>query len=76
MSQESQAAATANTPTGYGWCAWHQGHAEGVRLIEVIEQGSGPGTAGNHFACRPCRQGYGLVPLADQPMPGAEADAK
>lgn len=51
--------------TGYGWCAWHQGNARGVRLISVQEQGSGPG--GALFACRPCRHAYDLVPLADQP---------
>ncbi|WP_329545581.1 hypothetical protein OG548_14480 [Streptomyces sp. NBC_01356] len=46
-----------------------------MRLIDVIEHSSGPGTAGNHFACRPCREGYDLVPLADQLMPEAEVDA-
>lgn len=54
-------------PTAFGWCAWHQGDARGVRLIAVQEQGSGPG--GSLFACRPCRQAYDLVPLADQPLP-------
>jgi hypothetical protein len=66
--ETTQIATAANTPTAYGWCAWHQGHARGVRLIQVIEQGSGPGTAGNRFACHPCRQAYDLVPLADQPL--------
>lgn len=67
MPENTQTAPAANTPTGYGWCAWHQGRARGVRLIQVIEQGSGPGTAGNHFACLSCRQAYDLVPLADRP---------
>lgn len=53
--------------TGYGWCAWHQGNARGVRLISIVEQGSGPCAAGNRFACRPCREAYDLVPLADRP---------
>ncbi|MFD8845498.1 hypothetical protein [Streptomyces pseudogriseolus] len=48
----------------FGWCAWHKGHAGGVRLIEVIEQGSGPG--GAQFACEPCRTAYGLTPYADR----------
>lgn len=49
----------------YGYCAWHKGHAQGVRLIRGIEQGSGAG--GNLFACPPCRTEHKLVPLADQP---------
>lgn len=67
MPENTQPAAHTNTPTGYGWCAWHQGHAHGVRLIDVLEQGSGPGALGRHFACRPCRHAYDLVPLADRP---------
>lgn len=53
-------------PTGYGWCAWHRKYSRGVRLIQVHEQGSGPSTAGNLFACGPCREVHGLVPLADR----------
>lgn len=52
-------------PAGFGWCAWHKGHAEGVRLITAHEQGSGPGY--NLFACPPCREMHRLVPYADQP---------
>ncbi|MCZ4610110.1 hypothetical protein O3S80_41385 [Streptomyces sp. Lzd4kr] len=67
MAETTQTASAAATPVGYGWCAWHQGNARGVRLIRVIEQGSGPGTLGRHFACAPCRYAYDLVPLADRP---------
>lgn len=56
---------TETRPTAFGWCAWHKGMAEGVRLIEVIEQGSGRG--GDLFACEPCRQIHRLVPYADRP---------
>jgi hypothetical protein len=49
----------------YGWCAWHQRYARGVRLIQVHEQGSGSG--GSCFACPSCREAYDLVPLADKP---------
>ena len=66
MAEPTQAAQTSNTPTAYGWCAWHQGHASGVRLIHVHEQATGPG--GGVFACRPCREAYDLVPFADQPL--------
>ncbi|MEV3907539.1 hypothetical protein [Streptomyces canus] len=65
MAEPTQTAGITNTPTGYGWCAWHQGHAQGIRLIQVREQGSGSG--GNCFACRPCREAYDLTPLADRP---------
>lgn len=64
MQESTQPETEDDTPT-YGWCAWHEGHARGVRLVGVHEQGSGPG--GNLFACRPCREAYDLVPLADQP---------
>lgn len=63
MMTETQAP-TSPDSTGYGWCAWHQGEARGVRLIQVQEQGSGAG--GNCFACLPCRTAYDLVPLADR----------
>jgi hypothetical protein len=53
-----------DTPRAFGFCAWHQGHAEGVRLIDVIEQGSGSGIT--HFACGPCITVNGLTPFADR----------
>lgn len=55
-------------PTAYGYCAWHQGYARNVRLIQVSDQGSGPCTASRHFACHLCRQAYDLIPLADLPL--------
>jgi len=64
MSEPTGTTPATNTPSAYGWCAWHQGHADGVRLITVIEQGSGPGHA--QYACRPCREAYRLVPFADR----------
>lgn len=48
----------------FGWCHWHQGHSEGIRLIDVIEQGSGSGIT--HFACGPCIRDYRLTPFADR----------
>lgn len=64
MAEPTQTAGTANTPTAFGWCAWHQNYARGVRLVQVDEQGSGSG--GNRFACGTCREVYDLMPLADQ----------
>lgn len=62
---EGPAESPAESSTGYGWCAWHEGHARGVRLVRIQEQ-SGNGN-GSYFACTPCRQAYDLTPLADQP---------
>ncbi|MER7738906.1 hypothetical protein ABTX34_11365 [Streptomyces sp. NPDC096538] len=53
-----------DTRSAFGWCHWHQGHADGIRLIDVIEQGSGSGIT--HFACGPCIVANGLVPFADR----------
>lgn len=55
-------------PGSFGYCTWHQGHASGVRLIQVEEAGSGPSSAGSLFACHSCRQAYDLVPFADRPL--------
>lgn len=66
MAEGTQDTTAPNTPVAYGWCHWHQSHASGVRLVRAIEQGSGVGA--NFFACRPCREAYGLVPLADLPL--------
>lgn len=68
MAEPTTTPDTSNTPGSYGYCAWHQAFASNVRLIQVHEQGSGPG--GGAFACRPCRESYGLVPFSDQPLPG------
>lgn len=65
MQESTQAQATTNTPRAFGWCSWHNGNAEGVRVIQAIEQGSGPGHA--VLACAPCRDRHHLVPLADRP---------
>jgi hypothetical protein len=67
MSETTQPTVTEDTPTAYAFCAWHKEFAGGVRLIEVIEQGSGAG--GTLYACTPCRTRYGLVPFADRPQP-------
>lgn len=55
-------------PTAIAFCAWHGDVARDVRLIHVHEAGSGPGTAGGKFACPPCRDQYGLIPLTDRPL--------
>ncbi|MFC8866374.1 hypothetical protein ACFUAC_01630 [Streptomyces sp. NPDC057148] len=64
MAQSTQDQGTDGTPTGYGFCSWHQRFAADVRLINHIEQGSGAG--GVQYACAPCREVYDLVPFADR----------
>ncbi|MEU1869558.1 hypothetical protein RKD37_005782 [Streptomyces ambofaciens] len=56
---------TSISPTCYGYCSWHRRFADGVRLIQVLEQQSGPGAA--LYACGPCREANRLVPFADRP---------
>jgi len=66
MAEPTQDTATEEdtTPTAYGYCSWHHRFAAGVRLIDVIEQGSGPGCV--HYACPPCITVHRLVPFADR----------
>jgi hypothetical protein len=49
----------------YGYCCWHGEAAEGVLLINIIDQSSGPASPAL-YACPPCRETYRLVPLADR----------
>jgi hypothetical protein len=49
-----------------GRCSWHDGITRDLRLIQIHEAGSGPGTAAQRYACHPCQIRYGLVPLADR----------
>ncbi len=51
-------------PVGSGWCHWHAGPSGTAVLIEVVEQGSGPGHA--RYACAPCREQRGLRPYGEQ----------
>jgi hypothetical protein len=51
-------------PVSYSYCSWHLGYSADTRVINVQEQGSGPG--GVQFACLPCREKHNLVPYADR----------
>jgi len=64
MAETTQDTATEEDAGPYGYCSWHHRFAAGVRLIDVIEQGSGPG--GVHYACPPCIKTHRLVPFADR----------
>lgn len=56
---------TAPTTTTWAYCSWHKGVSKTARLVQIIEQGSGPGAG--LFACAGCRTIYRLTPIADQP---------
>jgi hypothetical protein len=64
MAKRTQGQAAEGTPTGYGYCSWHNRFAADVRLIDMTEQGTGPGAG--HYACGPCRETHRLVPYADR----------
>ncbi len=51
--------------SGSGWCHWHRGPSGASVLIEIVEQGSGPGAA--LYACDRCREQRGLVLYDEQP---------
>jgi hypothetical protein len=67
MADDMRTEGTPNTPSSFGYCAWHHGYSRGVRLVQLADQGSGRGTPG-HFACHSCREAYDLTPLADLPL--------
>jgi hypothetical protein len=66
MDETTQTEDTPTSPSAYGRCAWHDGITRDLRLIQITETGSGPGTAAQRFACHPCQIEHGLVPLADR----------
>lgn len=47
------------------WCHWHEGPSETAVLVAAHERNSGPPFP--LYACAPCREQRGLVPLADRP---------
>lgn len=65
MTKPTQPATTEDSPTDYGFCSWHDRFADDVRLIGMVEQGTGPGSV--QYACGPCREAHGLVPMEDRP---------
>jgi hypothetical protein len=47
------------------WCDWHKGPSETAVLVDAIERNSAPPIP--RYACAPCREQRGLIPLADRP---------
>ncbi|MGV9988601.1 hypothetical protein [Streptomyces olivaceus] len=64
MSEPTHTPTAAGSPRIIAWCAWHKDVADGVRLIQVDEQGSGAG--GVRYACLDCITTHHLVPFADR----------
>jgi hypothetical protein len=46
------------------WCHWHKGPSETAVVVDAIERNSAPPIP--LWACAPCREQRGLVPLADR----------
>ncbi|WP_406360323.1 hypothetical protein OID55_10940 [Streptomyces sp. NBC_00715] len=67
MADDTQTRGAPATPSAIGYCAWHRGITRDMRLIQIEETGSGPGTGRQRFACHPCQIQHGLIPLADRP---------
>ncbi|MFJ5638574.1 hypothetical protein [Streptomyces sp. NPDC093223] len=65
MPEGTQTEDTPTSPRAIGWCHWHKGLGEGLRLIQVVEASSGPGA--RMFACGRCCTRFSLTPFADQP---------
>lgn len=51
--------------TARGWCHWHVGPSQTAVLVDAIERPSA--APFSLYACAPCREQRGLVPLADRP---------
>ncbi|MFK0151217.1 hypothetical protein ACIQVK_03930 [Streptomyces sp. NPDC090493] len=64
MSETTQPADARTIPRPIGWCHWHKGLGEDIRLIQALEQGSGKGAS--FFACPRCRDRFNLSPLGEQ----------
>ncbi|MFG2855719.1 hypothetical protein ACGFZ9_34465 [Streptomyces mirabilis] len=65
MPQPTQAASTAESPHDrQRWCHWHKGPSSTAVIVDAIERNSAPPIA--LWACAPCREQRGLVPLADR----------
>ncbi|NJP70057.1 hypothetical protein [Streptomyces sp. C1-2] len=64
MAKPTHTASSTNRPRGYAYCAWHRGLSQSAVLVQIIEQGSGPGAG--LYACATCRAQHHLTPVTDQ----------
>ncbi|MEW2161463.1 hypothetical protein AB0912_00400 [Streptomyces sp. NPDC007084] len=64
MADDTQTDDSATTPRDRArWCDWHKGPSETAVLVDAIERNSAPPVA--LYACAPCREQRGLVPLSE-----------
>lgn len=64
MDESTYPEAGGESPRMVAWCSWCDGVSDTVRLVAFVEQGTGPG--GSLYACQPCRDVHGLIPVADR----------
>lgn len=62
---EQQPEAAQAEPLSIAWCSWCKAFTSTARVVQVVEQQSGPGF--HVFACADCREAHGLTCFADQP---------
>lgn len=65
MTEPTRAPSAPTIPATLAHCSRCDALAATCRLVQIIEQVSGPG--GGVFACAPCRTLHGLIPVADLP---------
>lgn len=63
MAQTTQDAA-GPPRTSFAYCSWHEAYSRSAVLVQIIEQGSGPGAG--LYACANCRAQHHLTPVTDQ----------
>ncbi|MEW2161406.1 hypothetical protein AB0912_00115 [Streptomyces sp. NPDC007084] len=63
MPQPTQAAGPTDGPQAPTWCHWHKGPSGTAVLVDAIERNSAPPIA--LYACAPCREQRGLIPLSE-----------
>jgi hypothetical protein len=63
MGKPTHASASRTEQAPVQWCHWHKGPSETAVLVDAIERNSAPPMP--LYACAPCREQRGLVPLAD-----------
>jgi len=65
MAKPTHAPALSTEQAPGQWCHWHKGRSETAVLVDAIEKNSAP----PHplYACAPCREQRGLIPMADLP---------
>lgn len=65
MSAENGQAPGAWVSSTFSYCNWCRGYASDVRVVRVVDQGSGHGQATN-AACPTHRREHGLIPLGEE----------